>query len=242
MAERLARDAGALALEYFEQDVEVELKPGNEPVTVADRATSDLVVAGLRAAFPDDVIISEEAPDDRQRREADRVWFVDPIDGTKDFIANKPGFSAMIGLVVGGVPVLGVVYQPIGDRMFAAAPGRGAWLVEGGERRALRCSDKSDPSTARMRATPHGSLGLRLVQIAADERDLFVHMTDRCKTWDTCAPQAIVEHAGGKFTDMTGEPLRYDGPTNSHPKGFAATNGPLHEGVIQRLAPVEGPR
>lgn len=242
MAERLAREAGALALDYFGRDLEVEHKPGDEPVTVADRATSDLVVAGLREAFPDDVIISEEAADDPARRKAARVWFVDPIDGTKDFIDGKPGFSAMIGLTERGVPVLGVVYQPVGDHLYAGARGHGAWRVDAGTRREMRCSTAADPATARARGARHGSLGLRLVQIAADERDLFVHMTDRAKTWDTCAPHAIVEQAGGRFSDITGAPLRYDGPTNSHPRGFAATNGVLHDGVIHRLAPVTGPR
>jgi 3'-phosphoadenosine 5'-phosphosulfate (PAPS) 3'-phosphatase len=104
----------------------VEMKPGDEPVTLADRAASDLIVAGLAQAFPDDIVISEERADNLARLGARRVWYVDPIDGTKDFIRGSEGFAVMIGLCVDGVPLLGVVHQPRGGRTFWATPA-GAW-------------------------------------------------------------------------------------------------------------------
>ncbi|MCA9680438.1 MAG: 3'(2'),5'-bisphosphate nucleotidase CysQ [Kofleriaceae bacterium] len=166
----LATTAGALVLRLRDQELGVELKPGDEPVTIADRQASDLVVKGLRAAFPADVVISEENADDPARLTARRVWFVDPIDGTADFIAGRPGFSVMIGLCERHVPVLGVVYQPVGDRLFwaaheaidAAEPGRwgkpgeraAAWfLAPGATPRQLRVSDVAASADIRLVAS-----------------------------------------------------------------------------------------
>ena len=84
VASELAREGGLLALKYRNGDLAVEMKPGDEPVTVADKASSALIVKGLEKAFPEDVIISEENADDLRRLKAERVWYVDPIDGTKD--------------------------------------------------------------------------------------------------------------------------------------------------------------
>jgi 3'-phosphoadenosine 5'-phosphosulfate (PAPS) 3'-phosphatase len=108
VASALAREAGALVVAIRDRGpaaLGVEHKAGDEPVTVADRAASELIVAGLAAAFPDDVIVSEESADDLARLGASRVWFVDPIDGTKDFIRGTEGFAVMIGLCVDARPV-----------------------------------------------------------------------------------------------------------------------------------------
>lgn len=144
----------------------VEMKPGDEPVTVADRRASELVVAGLRAAFPGDVVISEENDDDLRRLQARRVWYVDPIDGTKDFIAGRAGFAVMIGLTIEHAPVLGVVFQPVGDRLFWAAPpaeggAPAAWFAtvagvddwRAAPAQRLAVSDVRDPSAARLVAS-----------------------------------------------------------------------------------------
>ena len=136
IALELARTAGAEVVRLRDGELAVEMKPGDEPVTVADRRASELIVAGLAAAFPDDPVISEEllptplangAEDPAPlasvtRGGSPRLWLVDPIDGTKDFIRGSDGFSVMIGLVEHGRPVLGVVYQPAIDRMFYASP------------------------------------------------------------------------------------------------------------------------
>src|SRR5215470_2177464 len=105
VAEDLARRAGRLILGYFGTGLSVEKKTGDEPVTRADREASELIVAGLRAGFPDDIVVSEEAPDDPQRLGGGRrVWFVDPLDGTRDFIRGRHGFAVMIGLCDGARP------------------------------------------------------------------------------------------------------------------------------------------
>ncbi|HEY5952344.1 MAG TPA: inositol monophosphatase family protein, partial [Kofleriaceae bacterium] len=113
----LARAAGAVVLKYRGGELGVELKAGDEPVTLADKAASELIVAGLAARFSDP-IVSEElemAEGILQSTIAGRLWLVDPIDGTKDFIRGADGFSVMIGLLRAGRPVLGVVHQPAVD-------------------------------------------------------------------------------------------------------------------------------
>jgi 3'(2'), 5'-bisphosphate nucleotidase len=261
VAEALAREAGALALRYFGTELTVHSKVGNEPVTRADREASDLIVRGLGAAFPVDVIISEEAADDRRRLEPDRrVWYVDPIDGTRDFIRGRQGFAVMIGLAVGGVPRLGVVYQPPTDRLFRAAAGEGSWLVAAGAPpRRLRCAPTTDLGALRLVASRShrtaeidavksalgiddemnvGSVGLKLGLIAQGERDLYVNPSSKSSAWDTCAPEVLLVEAGGRITDLDGSPLRYDAPALKNERGLLASNGIVHDQLVEKLMPL----
>ncbi len=260
VSEALAREAGGLILGYFGTGISVDEKPGNEPVTRADREASELIVRGLRAAFPEDIVISEEAPDDPRRLEPGRrVWFVDPLDGTRDFIRGRHGFAVMIGVCEGGRPVAGVVYPPHGDRLSRAAPGAGSVLVdERGERR-LRCSEITDLGKIRLVAsrshrTPEidrvkaalgiddemniGSVGLKLGLIALGERDLYVNPSSKSSAWDTCAPEALLVHAGGRLTDLAGAPLRYDERELKNLKGLLASNGRVHDAVVEKIRPL----
>ena len=260
VAERLAIEAGALVLRYFGTDLKVDSKAGNEPVTLADRESSTMIVRGLREAFPGDIVVSEEEADDPRRLEpGQRVWFVDPIDGTRDFIRGRDGFSVMIGLAIQGRPAVGAVFQPRGGRLFSARPGLGTWLTENGARRQIRCSPTADLTALRLVAsrshrTPEidavrntlgitdemniGSVGLKLGLIALGERDLYVNPSSKSSAWDTCAPEALLTEAGGRITDLYGEPLRYDIPELRSLKGLLATNGPIHDVVVEKLAPL----
>jgi len=261
-ATELARSAGLMAVALRDQGLAalgVEHKAGDEPVTLADKGASQEILMGLAREFPADVVVSEEAADDLARLQAERVWFVDPIDGTRDFIAGREGFSVMIGLCVGGRPAVGVVYQPTQDRMFWAAPDVGAWFeAPGAEPRRLHTSDVTDPAKVRMVVSRShrspviddvksalgikdelsiGSVGLKLSLIALGERDLYVNPWPRCKAWDTCAPEAILVAAGGVITDGRGAPLRYDVETLARPHGLvASSNAPVHAAVLAKVA------
>lgn len=252
-ATALARAAGALVLEIRGGGFTVEMKPGDEPVTIADRNASALIVSGLRAAFPDDIVISEESDDDLARLTARRVWYVDPIDGTKDFIAGRAGFSVMIGLTVAHQPVLGVVFQPEGGNLFTAAPGVGARFGD----RVLAVSEVREAAQIRLVASAShrtkeiddvknalgisselniGSVGLKLALIALGERDLYVNPSAKSKLWDVCAPEAILRAAGGVLTDAHGAPVRYDQADLHCRNGLVASNGHVHAEVLGRLA------
>ena len=275
---QLARDSGALALGYYNAwhhgsasasaaasaasagALAVELKDGDEPVTLADRAVSDLCMRRLRAAYPADAILSEEVPDDGSRHHAARTWLIDPIDGTKDFIAGRPGFAVMIGLLEAGRPTLGVVYQPTVDCLWYARAGAGAAVMHGGRAaqvlqvsavselsacRLVSSASHPDPLVAELRARAGirdeqniGSVGIKLGLVAAGERDLYVNPASKCKLWDTVAPNIILSEAGGRLSDLLGEPLVYDSQDLGHRRGLVASNGRLHTQALAQLAPL----
>jgi len=155
--------------------------------------------------------------------------------------------------------VAGVVYQPHGDRLYRAAPGLGAELIDARGRMSLHCSDIGDVDKIRLVAsrshrTPEidrikaalgiedemniGSVGLKLGLIALGERDLYVNPSSRSSAWDTCAPEALLVHAGGRLTDLAGAPLRYDSPELKNQRGLLASNGKLHDEVLAKIRPL----
>ncbi|HEY0303828.1 MAG TPA: 3'(2'),5'-bisphosphate nucleotidase CysQ, partial [Longimicrobiales bacterium] len=136
--EALARLGGNAAMRHYGA-VTAEFKAANSPVTAADREANDRIVAGLKAAFPGEPILSEESADSHKRLDAKRVWIVDPLDGTKEFIAQNGEFSVMIGLAVDGTPVLGVVYLPALNVMYSAELGGGAYVERMGVKTRLQC-------------------------------------------------------------------------------------------------------
>jgi 3'(2'), 5'-bisphosphate nucleotidase len=255
----LARAAGAEAARMQRGELAVEMKPGDEPVTAADRRASELIVAGLSESFPSDPIISEELAPADGALGSPRFWLVDPIDGTKDFIRGEDGYSVMIGLVCDGTPTLGVVYQPVLDRLFYATSA-GAVMEYQGERRPLVVSSVAAAAEARLVASKShrsreidrvkrelgidnelniGSVGVKLCLIAAGLRDLYVNPATRTKAWDTCAPEAILVTAGGRLSDLFGNPIDYTRELG-HRHGLVASNGHVHDEVIGKLAPLFG--
>jgi 3'(2'), 5'-bisphosphate nucleotidase len=254
----LARAAGELVVKLRDGELGVEMKAGNEPVTVADRAASELIVTGLRQQFPDDPVISEELAIEAGAFGPRRLWLIDPIDGTKDYIRGDEGFSVMIGLVEDGRPIVGVVYQPTLDRTYFASPDGGAHVMTkdgfeplavssiatAGEVRlvasASHRSDTIDRIKTALGITNElnvGSVGVKLCLIASGVRDLYVNPTPKTKSWDTCAPEAILVRAGGRLTDVFGGPIDYRGEL-TQPRGLIGSNGHVHDEVIGRLAPL----
>src|SRR5437660_4647821 len=130
VATELARHAGEAALEFYGGPLRVEHKEEfDEPVTQADRAVNELIVRALQQEFPEDGILAEESVDTARRLSRERVWMVDPLDGTKGFIAGTGDFAVQIGLAVEGRSVLGVLYAPATDVLYWAARGHGSWVL-----------------------------------------------------------------------------------------------------------------
>ena len=253
----LARIAGTEALRMQRGELQIEMKPGDEPVTVADRRASELIVAGLAGSFPDDPIISEELVPAPGALGAPRFWLVDPIDGTKDFIRGEDGYSVMIGLVCDGKPTVGVVYQPAIDRLFYGTPD-GARMTYQGETTPLAVSSIATAAEVRLVASKShrspdidrvkqqlgiadelnlGSVGVKLCVIAAGLRDLYVNPATRTKAWDTCAPEAILVPAGGRLSDLFGRSIDYTREL-AHHHGLVASNGRVHDEVVAKLTPL----
>jgi 3'(2'), 5'-bisphosphate nucleotidase len=257
-AQRIAVEAAELVRGYHGGQLDVQSKPGNEPVTAADHAASALIVARLRAAFPDDVILSEEVPDDRSRLGRDRVWMVDPIDGTRDFIMGFEGFVVMIGLAVEGRPRVGAVAHPPTGRVCSGVVGAGAWMTgPDGSRTPMHTSTIATPPGIRLVASKShrtaridavrkalgiedelnvGSIGLKMALVAQGTRDLYVYPGSRTKIWDTCAPEAILARAGGRLTDLFGTGVDY--AELRQKRGLVASNGVVHDEVTGKLGPM----
>src|SRR6185369_3466017 len=143
-AKALAIRAGAILLEHYERPRVSWKGPGN-PVTDADCAANSFIVRELRQLFPEDGILSEEEKDDASRLTKSRVWIVDPLDGTAEFIDHRDEFSVMIGLAIDGAACLGVVYQPPLEKLYYAALGAGAFVVDSGATNRLQVSAESNP-------------------------------------------------------------------------------------------------
>ena len=260
-----ARTAGEVILAHYARDIVAESKIGadnfSEPVTIADREASTIVVQGLHGYFPDDGILSEEEDDDiRHRLGRDRVWIIDPIDGTAGFIKKDGDFAVQIGLAVEGEPVVGVVLMPFHNILHFASRGKGAFAERGNaEREPIRVSQTSDFSemnlaVSRNHRSPkmsriveelgfrnevqRGSVGLKVGLIAEQACDMYIHLSPRTKLWDTCAPQIILEEAGGKLTDLWGQRYRYDVHDVQNWGGIVASNGRAHAAAIGRLRPL----
>ncbi len=260
VAERAARDAAAIIAGYFGSGIKVDYKPGEGPVTQADREADALICARLRAEFPSDGVLSEEAPDDGSRRTRERAWMVDPLDGTSDFVRGRAGFAVMIGLAVGGRPAAGVVLQPTTGILYRASAGAGAERVlPDGRVERLQVSTVDDLAEVRLVASAShrgesidrvraalgvhdemniGSVGLKLGLIARGERDLYVNPESHSSLWDTLAPEVILVEAGGRLTDLAGAQIDYGAADLRNRRGLVASNGRIHERVIEKLKPL----
>ncbi|MBI5509200.1 MAG: 3'(2'),5'-bisphosphate nucleotidase CysQ [Deltaproteobacteria bacterium] len=260
VATRLARAAGAAILEVYAGRVEVAYKGGgtSDPVTDADRRANAIIVEGLSREFPQDAILAEETVPEIARHQKPRLWCVDPLDGTREFIDKNGQFVVMIGLAIDGLAACGVVYQPTEDLLLAGGGGE-AFAEVGGARRALCPTLTADPRQARMMVSrshrsatvtkvaaslgisneePLGSVGLKVSRVATGSADLYLSVSNQTHEWDACAPDAILTAAGGTFSDCLGNPLRYNKKTTQTPYGILATNGPLHQSVVRALAPI----
>jgi len=258
VARAAALEAATLIRTFQGPAMRVDRKLEDEPVTEADRAANELIVRRLREAFPDDAILSEELPDDLSRLQSARVWMVDPIDGTRDFIRGENGYAVMIGLCIEGRPQVGVVAQPPTGLLWAGAVGDTAWReLPDGSRTPLHPSDRKEPPGIRLVASKShrthdidlfrkalgiddeinvGGVGLKVALVADGSRDLYVYPGGRTKIWDSCAPEAIIIAAGGRLTDTYGAPLTYTQPDLLNRGGLVASNGPLHDLVVGTIA------
>ena len=255
----LAREAGDEILKVYDQGFDVERKAGDEPVTRADRRANDLIVAGLRTTFPRDAVLAEESTDDGQRFCSPRVWLVDPLDGTEDFIRHDDEFSVMIGLLIDGQPVVGVVYQPTDDLLYFATEGAGAYMERKGKRRRLHVSEVSLTSEmtmacSRTHLSPkvlavqealrirtlvrHGSAGLKVGLVCRQLADVYVNTGQKSREWDVCAPEAILREAGGVMTDLSGAPVQYNQKDVHQRDGVVVSNGRSHDRIIATIAEV----
>ncbi len=229
----LAMSAGEQILTVYGTHFDVHYKHDRSPVTEADRLADETIVAGLKRLTPDIPTLSEEAdaPSFNLRAPWKKLWLVDPLDGTREFVKRNGEFTVNIALIEDGAPVLGVVYAPVGDTCYYALRAHGAFKKIGKElpvaihtkpcrqdTQVIVTGSRSHNAGDDMRhfltrLGPHHYLpmgsALKSCLVAEGAADVYPRFGPTCE-WDTAAAQCIVEEAGGKFTDMMLQPLRYN--------------------------------
>lgn len=244
LSKTLAKQAGDAIIDIYRQDFDVELKDDNSPLTKADKAANDLILAGLKSEFHDAAFLSEEEKDDLSRRNNPYCFIIDPLDGTKEFVKKNGEFTVNIALVKDGNPVMGVVYVPVTGALYYGLKGKGAFLEDkGGKAASLHVSDKterlnlvaskshrSEKLDALVEANAdkiaemvsYGS-SLKGCMVAAGYADIYYRFGLTCE-WDTCAMQAVVECAGGVMLQMDKTPMTYNRENTLNEKGFFIVN------------------
>lgn len=242
-----ARGAGRIAARFFRDDPETWDKPdGAGPVTEADLAVDEMLRDRLCAARPDYGWLSEETPDTPERLKAERVFIVDPIDGTQAFIEGSSAFSHSLAVVEGGMVVAAVVYLPIRGKLYAAARGHGATLND----MAIRAADDCALQDAEVLATKHTlspehwpqgvppvtrayrpSLAYRMALVGEGRFDGMVTFRPTWE-WDIAAGSLIIAEAGGLATDATGAVLRFNADVPKVPGVLAGSAG-VHGALLR---------
>lgn len=259
----IAAEAAVLVQAVYDQPFSVEYKGPADPVTEADRRANELICQRLRQAFPGVPIVAEESPeaDWAHFRSSKRVFFVDPVDGTREFVARNGEFVVMIGLLDGDRATHGVVHAPVPRLAWAGSPTDGAFEIDANGRRSpLQVSNTGELAQASVvssrthrsalleRALDElgaaevltlGSAGLKGVAVARGKADVYMAPEKAGSLWDACAPDAIVRAAGGIYTDSFGLPIDYRAPRVENERGIVAANPTLHDHVVRRLANLE---
>lgn len=233
----IARQAGELAVQ-MRQGVEVREKTGpSDLVTAADIALSKLLVEKLQTRFPEDLVVSEEDEEHADSGNHRRVWLVDPIDGTDNYVANDGQYSVMLGLLVDKIVDFGCVYAPASETTYFGGLTYGAWKAtphSQPKRYGKPAAIQSD-STARLmmgfrdrKINPWvmqhakvsfvkaGSVGLKVAKILEDEADVFVHFAKKLKVWDTAGPAAIAQGGGLEVGTLEYDRLNFPLPEVVH--------------------------
>lgn len=244
IAKQAAKQAGDKVMEIYNSDYDSFEKDDKTPVTKADLEAEKIILPALEEF--DYKILSEETKDDLTRLKEEMVWIVDPLDGTRDFLDKTGEFSVMIGLVFEGKPVLGVVYQPTTEKLYSAQQGQGAYL--NGEKLEVSSVDELNRSKfivsrshlddrtdnflreADVNKVLMGSAGLKMGAIAEGKAEAYI--TTNTYQWDSCAPQAILEEAGGKVTNLHGKELEYNRKEVKNTNGVVASNGEIHRKIV----------
>ena len=225
LAIQSAREAGALTLKYFGGQYDIKDKGGGDPLTTADLAANAVLSERLRSARPDYGWLSEETVDDKTRLSCQKTWIVDPIDGTREFVGGLPEYVVCVALCDNGAPIMGVIYNPAQDALYAAVHHGGAFL--NGKR--IFCSETGSLTVATSivsrsedkrgeinpfrphlgPVTPVGSVAYKLALVAAGESDMNFSVQPK-NEWDVCAGDLLIREAGGHMLDLQGNVRHYN--------------------------------
>lgn len=243
----IARAAGAILMEFYHRRVRVEYKGDVDIVTEADRTSEKYIISQLREKFPEHSVLAEEGGG--YQRDSGYIWYIDPLDGTTNFAHSFPVFAVSMGLELDGEMVLGVVYDPTRDEMFAAEKGQGATL-NGAPMHVSAIAQLKEALVAtgfpsqRRHQNPNihfyhqfnmnshgvrrpGSAATDLAYVAAGRLDAFWEFN--LHPWDVAAGKLLVAEAGGQVSDSTGA------PHTMKSNAVMASNGLLHGQILDEI-------
>ena len=253
----VAFSAAAIIEKIYAGEFTTEYKDGEEPVTIADRMSDAHIIEALRSRHPHDRILSEEHGLNTPVEPNNRVWFIDPIDGTSEFIKRSGEFAIQIGLAVEARLQFGLIYQPVGQNLYVAASGAGCWWhnpatgwqrLRVGPRHAELCLAVSRSHPCPVGKMVHdklhgravfncGGVGLKLMAIARGFADYYINNSNKTKAWDIAAPEILFLEAGGQVSDLGGGAFSYDPLAYLHRRGLlAACDRELQQQVVTLAA------
>lgn len=254
----IAAEAARLVMEVYARPFDVDYKGPQDPVTEADRRANDWICERLAREFPGVPVVAEESDPQSfaDYRRHDRVFFVDPVDGTREFVDKNGEFAVMIGLLEGSRAVAAVIDAPARGEVFAGWVGQGAVRVADGREQPISVSQIPTVSQgalvgSRSHRSPQlervlqalapkeirvlGSAGLKGTLVANGDVEAYVAPGYAGKRWDACAADALVVAAGGTLTDTYGDPIDYRAASLSNDRGLLASNGRVHEALVRAL-------
>ena len=247
-------EAGEKIREIYDTDFEVNKKDDNSPITKADLESNKILRFALeKTGIP---ILSEEDVDDKSRLDSEKVWIIDPLDGTQDFVNRTGEFTILIGLVENHIPVMGLVYLPIKKILYFAEKGMGAFCYDLNEWRKISVRRVEEISSCLALVSRHHLSGkekkildhlgitntatvgstLKVMEISSGRGDAYLTTTNKMSQWDTCASWCVISEAGGKMTDISGNDLIYNTEIVKHENGLLVTNGFIHDMVISKIS------
>ncbi len=220
-----AKKAGHVIKKYYKANYEIKDKGYKNPVTTADTEANKIIKDTLMKNFPSYGWLSEETLDSSERLSKEKVWVVDPLDGTKEFIEGIPNFVVSIALVEFGLPIIGVLYNPILGELFYAEKSKGAFLNNS----KIQCISKNEIKdmvilnsrsetvhglwneykNSFKKLKPVGSVAYKLGLTASGQADIFASLRPK-NEWDICAGNCIINEAGGKLIDLHGNQRVYN--------------------------------
>jgi 3'(2'),5'-bisphosphate nucleotidase len=257
----IAEKAGYILLNYFKKKIKIKFKEDRfDPVTMADRKSDSFIRKSLQKRFPNDEILSEESSS-LPRSYKGRVWMVDPLDGTKNFLKGKTDFAVIIALVENGDPILGCVALPAKNKIYIAEKNKGSYKKTKTGFTRLKTSFIKDISNA-VCITRVPTEEIRPIEnaikkisfkkfiinnepkpcmIAKGVADTHINTNSKVSKWDVAAQQLILEEAGGIITDMSGAPINYKSKESKLLRSYVASaTKELHKKVISKLKKIKG--
>lgn len=235
------REAGQAIVQMRKQGVEVSRKANRDVLTQADLLANQILQTHLSRAFPEDGWLSEESVDDAKRLQCPRVWVIDPIDGTREYIEGVPEYAVSAALVIHGIPALACVFNPEKDELFAAARGEGIYLNNERVQCRTQCEERLQLLASRsehrrgewdrfshQNVQPVGSIAYKLGLVAAGRADATFSLRPK-NEWDIAAGVLLVQEGGGIVTDKHGQPIKFNQPAVLLDGIIAASTHAIHQ-------------